>query len=106
MSKRVQSKIQTKHLGMLVYTQLETFQVLMESTIASSDYNKCEDTINFIAYINEGFVLYSLKREKNHTSCNTIYALNTKTLKHYYRQDSFRIIKKEFLELLEEYVTN
>jgi hypothetical protein len=45
--------------------------------------------MNFIAFVDSKFVLYALKREKHHTSCNTIYTLNAKTLKKVYRKEAF-----------------
>jgi len=85
MSKRVQHKIKEKHFNASQYTEFKMFKLLMNSTIASCSYNKCENTINFIAHIENDFILYSLKKEKHHTSCNTIYTLNQKTLKNYYK---------------------
>jgi hypothetical protein len=106
MSKRVQTKIKEKHRDVKTYTELHTFQLLMQHTIAFYPYNKCEDTMNFIVHIDNKFVLYALKREKHHTSCNTIYVLNAKTLKKLYRQDSFKIIKQEYNEIIERVITD
>ncbi len=78
----------------------------MECTVASCGYDKCSNTINFIAHTEERFILYALKREKHHTSCNTIYTLNTKTLKHYYKQEDFKVLKKEYEKTIEEYLAN
>ena len=61
MSKRVQMKIKVKHNDVKIYTELYTFQSLMHHTIAFYPYNKCKDTMNFIANIDNKFVLYSLK---------------------------------------------
>ena len=88
MSKRVQLKIKAKHPEVKKYTELHAFQFLMQNTVAFCTYKKCEDTMNFVVYIDNTFVLYALKREKHHTSCNTIYILNAKTLKKLYRQDN------------------
>ena len=85
MSKRVQIKIKEKHPDVKKYTELNEFHFLMQNTVAFTPYNKCEETMNFIVYIDNRFVLYALKREKHHTSCNTIYALNVKTLKKLYK---------------------
>mgnify|MGYP007094954542 CR=1 FL=1 len=106
MSKRVQHKIKTKHKDAALYTEFENFQELMQATVFSVGYNKCDETKNFIAYIDERFILYSLKREKHHTSCNTIYALNQKTLKQHYKQENFKILKKEYENIIEEYIAN
>lgn len=48
MSKRVQMKIREKHSEVKKYTALETFQNLMQSTVACCRYDKCKDTINSI----------------------------------------------------------
>ena len=106
MSKRVQSKIKEKHPEVKKFAELQTFQLLMKKTIAYINYDKCEDTINFIAYIDSRFVVYALKREKNHISCNTIYVLNTKTLKKLYIKESFKIMKNEYNEKIESIITN
>jgi len=76
MSKRVQLKIKEKHPEVKKYTELQTFQMLMQETVASTHYGNAEETINFIAHVDNRFVLYALKREKNHISCHTIYILN------------------------------
>ena len=106
MSKRVNLKIKEKHPEVKQYTELQSFQMLMQHTIAYCNYDKCDDTVNFIAYVDGKFMLYALKREKNHTSCNTIYILNAKTLKKLYKQDSFKIIKQEYVEIVERVITN
>ena len=56
------------------------FNYFMQNTVAFCPYNKCKDTMNFIAYVDNKFVLYALKKEKHHTSCNTIYTLNAKNI--------------------------
>lgn len=106
MSKRVQHKIKTKHQDVALYTEFQNFQELMKATVFSVGYNKCDETKNFIAHIDGRFILYSLKREKHHTSCNTIYALNSKTLKQHYKQEDFKIFKKEYENKIEEYIAN
>lgn len=106
MSKRVQSKIKEKHSDVALFTEYINFQILMENTICSVPYKKCEETINFISYIDNRFILYSLKKEKHHTSCNTIYSLNKKTLKQHYKQEDCKILKKEYEEIVEDYIAN
>ena len=106
MSKRVQFKIKEKHADIKQYTELHHFQELMQNTIAICPYDKCKDTMNFIAYVDNKFVLYAMKREKHHTSCNTIYALNTKTLKKLYRQEEFTVLKRAYVEIIEEVITD
>jgi len=75
-------------------------------TIAFYPYNKCEDTMNFIVHIDNKFVLYALKREKQHTSCNTIYTLNTKALKKLYKQENFTLLKQNYIEIIEGAITD
>ena len=99
MSKRVQAKIKEKHTDVKQYTEFRTFQELMQNTVAFCPYKKCPDTMNFIAYADDKFVLYAMKREKHHTSCNTIYTLNAKTLKRLYREEEFRLMKRTYLEI-------
>ena len=106
MSKRVQMKIREKHNDVKIYTELRTFQLLMQHTIAFYPYNKCEDTTNFIVHIDNKFVLYALKREKQHTSCNTIYTLNTKALKKLYKQENFTLLKQAYIKMIEEVITD
>ena len=106
MSKRVQGKIKEKHADVKQNTELHAFQLLMQNTVAFCPYNKCKDTMNFIAYVDNKFVLYALKKEKHHTSCNTIYTLNAKTLKKLYRQEEFVVIKKVYVEIIEAVITD
>jgi len=75
MSKRVQEKIKNKHGEVFKYTESELFLLLQNSTIGSFGYEKCENTINFIAHLESDnrYILYSLKVQKNHTICSTIY---------------------------------
>ncbi len=106
MSKRVQLKIKEKHTDVKQYTELHVFQELMQNTVAFCPYDKCKDTMNFIAYVDNKFVLYAMKREKHHTSCNTIYTLNTKTLKKLYRQEEFTVLKKAYVKIIKEVITD
>ena len=106
MSKRVQDKIKEKHPDVALFTEYEKFQILMDNTLCSITYKKCDLTINYVAYIEGNFILYSLKKEKHHTSCNTIYSLNKKTLKQHYKQDGFKILKQEYENLIEEYIAD
>ena len=106
MSKRVQSKIKEKHADVKRYTELHTFQELMCNTVAFCPYDKCKETMNFIAFVDSKFVLYALKREKHHTSCNTIYTLNAKTLKKVYRKEAFRIMKNTSIEIIEKTIAD
>lgn len=104
MSKRVQQKIKLKHPEMFIFTDQVNFVRLMESSVGYCEYD--EHTINFIAHIEESdkYILYSLKQEKFHTVCNTIFALRADTLKHYYKQDDFRLLKSGYGKVIEEYI--
>lgn len=104
MSKRVQQKIKLKHADMFVFADQMNFIRLMEATVAYCEYD--EYTINFIAHLEESnkYVLYSLKQEKFHTICNTIFSLRADTLKHYYKQDDFKLLKSEYGKVIEEYI--
>lgn len=53
MSKRVQSKIKDKHPNVFKYTTKETFSKLLNNTIASTSYDNCDKTLNFISYIKD-----------------------------------------------------
>ena len=106
MSKRVQLKIKEKHTDVKQYTELRVFQELMQNTVAFCPYDKCKDTMNFIAYVDNKFVLYAMKREKHHTSCNTIYTLNVKTLKKLYRQEEFTLLKRAYIKIIKEVITD
>jgi len=106
MSKRVEAKIKEKHTDSSVYTSKLTFSELLDNTIASSLYASGDGVINFIAHMesSNSFVLYSLKREKHHTSCSTIFKLRPSTLKKYYNSDSFRFMKNEYSNIVEKYI--
>ena len=106
MSKRVLLKIKEKHNDVAIYSENKSFQYLMNNTIASCDYSKCQDTINFISYVDNYFILYALKKENNHTSCTTIYRLKPRALKQHYKQESFKIIKKEYEEIIKDYLAS
>lgn len=106
MSKRVEEKIKLKHNEVHKYTIRKNFEKLMNHTIGSCEYIKSSDTLNFIAYIqNENkFILYSLKAEKHHCICSTIFSLNEKTLKSYYNNHSFVLFNKKIKHDIEEYI--
>jgi len=108
MSKRIQSKILDKHSNMYHFTQYNNFNILTNATIGSCAYDNCKKTINFIAHIKEEdkYILYSLKNERNHTICNTIFSLKKETLKKYYYRDDFKLFKNEYQSLIEEYIQN
>lgn len=104
MSKRVQQKIKLKHPDMFIFTDQSNFIRLMDATIGYCLFDV--DTINFIAHIQEDdrYILYSLKKEKYHTICSTIFALRADTLKHYYRHDDFKLLKSDYGKVIEEYL--
>ena len=106
MSKRIQTKIQVKHPDSFCYTDRITFTQLQEYTIAYLPYPKSSDTFNFIAYVPESaiFVLYALKSEKHHINCITIFKLRKSTLKKYYDDENFELMKNEFKRVIEEYI--
>jgi hypothetical protein len=106
MSKRVQSKIKDKHQNVFKYTSKETFIELLNHTVASTSYDNFEKNLNFIAYIeNENkFIVYSLKIEKHHTICNTIFSLNPKTVKKYYENKDFKPFNKNIENIIREYI--
>ncbi len=106
MSKRIQTKIQAKHPDSFCYTERVSFSLLQESTIAYLPYPKSSDTFNFIAYIPQSatFVLYALKSEKRHTNCITIFKLRKSTLKKYYSDENFVLMRSEYREVIERYI--
>ncbi len=106
MGKRVQRKIKEKHADVKQYTELHKFEELMQNTVAFTPYDKCKDTMNFIAYVDKKFVLYAMKKEKHHTSCNTIYTLNAKTLKKLHRQEEFTVMKRKYIEMIDGVITD
>ena len=106
MSKRIQTKIQSKHPDSFCYTDRVTFTQLQKYTIAYLPYPKSSDTFNFIAYIPESavFVLYALKSDKHHTTCITIFKLRQSTLKRYYDDVNFVLMRNEYRKVIEEYI--
>lgn len=104
MSKRVQRKIKLKHPEVFIYTDQINFTILMESSVGYYQYDK--HTVNFIAHFEEDdkYILYSLKQEKHHTICNTIFSLRADTLRHHYKQDDFRLLKNGYGKRIEEYI--
>ena len=93
MSKRVESKIKVKHQDTFIYTSNDNFINLLKNTIASCSYDNKNHTINFIAVHNNKYILYSLKQEKYHTTCTTIFTLRPDTLKRYYKQNNLKLFK-------------
>ena len=108
MSKRIQNKIFDKHFNIYYFTEHNNFDILLSATIGSCKYDSCKKTINFIAHIktDDKYILYSLKNEKNHTICNTIFSLKAETLKRYYKRNDFKLFKNEYKSLIEEYIQN
>ena len=104
MSKRVQSKIQIKHPEVFRFTSKEGFTLLLSNTIAVVSYKGLLGSNNFIASVNDEYILYSLKQDKYHTSCSTIFRLKPETLKKYYKDDSFKLLKKNCEEDIKEYM--
>lgn len=106
MSKRVEEKIKLKHNEVHKYTNRKNFEILMDHTIGSCTYTKSKDTLNFISYIKSEnkFILYSLKTEKHHCICSTIFSLNEKTLKNYYNDESFELFNKKLKDVIEDYI--
>jgi len=106
MSKRVYLKIKEKHPDMLPYTSKEGFSLLLTHTIATVAYHKKASADNFIARVDEAYILYALKQEKHHTSCSTIFKLKPATLKKYYKDKTFKILQKCYEEDIKRYITN
>jgi hypothetical protein len=106
MSKRVQKKIKEKHQNVNKYTNKENFIHLLNNTIASTGYNNCLKTINFIAYLEDEkkFILYSLKAEKHHCVCNTIFSLKPNTLRAYYKREDFKVFNNFIEDIIAEYI--
>ena len=106
MSKRVHLKIKQKHPDMLLFTCKEGFAPLLENTIATVPYHKMKDADNFIAFVDDKYILYALKKEKHHTSCSTIFKLKPSTLKKYYKDDRFQMLQKLHEEDIKKYIMN
>ncbi len=79
---------------MLLFTCKEGFTLLLDNTIATVAYHKQPHSDNFIAQIDNNYILYALKQEKHHTSCNTIFKLKPTTLKKYYNDNTFKMLKR------------
>ena len=105
MSKRVQSKIRSKHKDVLSFTESNPFLVLLENVVGVSPYEE-EESLNFIAHIEERYLLFSLKQEKHQVFCSTIYHLNNKTLKKYISHKEFKLFRSEYKEVFEKITAN
>jgi len=104
MSKRVHAKIKEKHPDMLPYTSKDGFTLLLANTIATVAYHKKPKSDNFIACIDESYILYALKQERHHTSCSTIFKLKASTLKKYYNDDTFKMLQKSYEDEMRRYM--
>ena len=104
MSKRVYLKLEEKHPDIIHYATRTNFTHILEATVAVVAYSKDTQTYNFISHIDDSYILYALKQEKNHTNCTTMFKLNRSTLKKYYSNDTFKVIKKKYLEEIREYI--
>ncbi|MEA1891903.1 MAG: hypothetical protein U9N33_04235 [Campylobacterota bacterium] len=104
MSKRVHTKIHMKHPEVSLYTSKEHFILLLEQTIAVVDYKATQEVHNFIARVDGNYILYALKQDKHHTSCSTIFKLKPNTLKKYFKEDTFTILKKNYEEDIKAYI--
>ena len=104
MSKRVQTKIKLKHPDVVVYTQKDGFLLLLENTIATLPYKDSLYADNFIACVDEKYILYALKQEKHHTSCSTIFKLKPSALKRYYEDERFTILRRSAQEEMKNYM--
>jgi len=105
MSKRVQSKIRSKHKDVFFFTESGEFAMLLENVIGVSPYEE-EECFNFITYVKERYILFSLKQEKHHVFCPTIYNLNDKTLKKYILHKEFKLFRSEYKAVFEEIIAN
>jgi len=106
MSKRIQDKINIKHPNIKEFTEFDNFQILLQNTIGSCPYEKYNNVINFVAYIEEydNYIMYSLKSEKHNIICNTIFSLRPDTLKKYYNNLNFKLFKSNYKKTLERYI--
>lgn len=108
MSKRIQKKIRSKHQDVFCFTEEIWFTKLLENTFASCPYFDEEGfaTYNFISHVEERYILFSLKQEKHHVFCTTIFSLNHKTLKKHLSDDGFKLLKGSYKEVVERIITN
>ena len=104
MSKRVHEKIKEKHPDMLCFTSKDGFSLLLTNTIAIVAYKKMVTADNFIVCIDDTYILYALKQEKHHTSCNTIFKLKPNTLRKYYNNTTFKILQKSYEDEMKRYM--
>lgn len=104
MSKRVYEKIKVKHPDMLCFTSKDGFSILLANTIATVAYKKTIVADNFIAFVDDTYILYALKQEKHHTSCSTIFKLKPSTLKKYYNNNTFKILQKSYEDDMKKYM--
>jgi hypothetical protein len=105
MSKRVHEKIKAKHPDMLCFTSKDGFSLLLTNTIATVAYKKMVMADNFIACVDDNYILYALKQEKHHTSCSTIFKLKPSTLRKYYNDDTFKILQKSYENEMKRYIS-
>ena len=108
MSKRIQKKIRQKHTEMFTFTEEKRFFQLLENIVGSCPYLDKDGNIayNFISHIEEKYILFSLKQEKHHVFCTTIFSLNHKTLKRHLSHNEFKILKGSYREVFERIITS
>ena len=108
MSKRIQKKIRQKHTEMFPFTEEKKFLELLENTVGSCPYldEDGDTTYNFISHVEERYILFSLKQEKHHVFCTTIFSLNHKTLKKHLSDDGFKLLKGSYKEVVERIITS
>ena len=104
MSKRVYGKLSLKHPDIIHYATKDNFIHILEATVAVVPYPKDTQAHNFIAHIDDNYILYALRQEKHHTSCSTMFKLNRATLKKYYTNDTFKVLKKKYEKEIREYI--
>ncbi len=81
-TKRKYNLIQIKHPSEFLYIKENRFQSILDNTVAKCEYSKDKSVINFIAYIDNKYILFGISNNSFYTYLSTIFYPSNKQLKN------------------------
>jgi hypothetical protein len=73
------TRIKNKHPEIIHFIEKNNFQILLDNTIASCDYEE-DGLYNFIALVDEKYILYSISINNFHNEVGTLFYIRKKQM--------------------------
>lgn len=101
-TKRKLILIEEKHENEYLYIKRNLFQNILDNTVANCEYSKDNDVINFIAFLDNKYILFGISNNSYYTHLTTIFYPSQKQLKNC--QSTMKFFSDKFKLEFEEYI--